>query len=159
LVHRDRFPRSGMPAGPGIAISGETWMHPACAKSPFTPQQPPGEDSGSRSGDPSKHITLLTPDWKLAVHAGSPGRVLRAGRWLSEASQRLVVAVMFALLRPSAGCCQERLGTSYITFGTWQSPSWRQPVRGATRLELANQVANRSRRREEAVIGGSRVER
>jgi hypothetical protein len=35
----------------------------------FTARKPPEEDSGNQSGERSKTFTLLTPGWKLAIHA------------------------------------------------------------------------------------------
>ena len=62
----------------------------------FTAKKPPDEESGSQSGECSQPLTLLPPDWKLAVHAGLLNSFSARGSLAeSEASQRLVVAIYF----------------------------------------------------------------
>jgi hypothetical protein len=50
----------------------------------FTAKKPPDEESGRQPGECSKPFTLLTPDWKLAVHAGLLNSFPHAGRWLKQ---------------------------------------------------------------------------
>ncbi len=68
-------------------------------------KKPPGEDSGSQSGEVYQPFTLPTPDWKLAIHALFLSRFPHAGRWLNQKRvsgswRRLtLVASLFAPVR------------------------------------------------------------
>jgi hypothetical protein len=50
----------------------------------LTARKPPNEEFGSQPGESSKPFTLLTPHWKLAVHAGLLNSFPRAGRRLKQ---------------------------------------------------------------------------
>jgi hypothetical protein len=68
----------------------------------FTAKKPPEEDSGNQSGECSQPFTLLTPDWKLAIHALFQSRFPHAGRWLKPNSKRTDAASNMRLGRGSA---------------------------------------------------------
>jgi hypothetical protein len=70
----------------------------------FTAKKPPDEESGRQPGECSQPFTLLTPDWKLAVHAGLLNSFSARGSLAeTEASQRLVVAIYLIHVDRSSG--------------------------------------------------------
>jgi hypothetical protein len=69
-----------------VALICPEMAHPASCSGrlKLTAKKPPEEDSAGQSGERSKTFTLLTPDWKLAIHALFLSRFPHAGRWLKQ---------------------------------------------------------------------------
>ncbi len=96
----DRFEAASRKCQP----SDEAWFSfgPHSQELKFAARKSPEGDSGNQSGERSKHFSSFTPDCKLAIHGGLPGRSPRSvvGRNKSRSSPR-VVSVQHQIIAPS----------------------------------------------------------